>query len=110
MDNEGDVTGSPCQPWSRIGVQKGVCDDRTSILFAWMTKLRRQGRLWSLHENVPGFRTEILDQFLGQRYHLFHIKLSADKLGLTVARRPRLFTILYRKGGVEIVRDPQAAG
>ena len=102
---DGNITGSPCQPWSRAGKKKGLQDPRSSGLWVWIAWVRTVKPLWAIHENVSGFATSLIDDALGCSYTVFHIKSDPCYLGFTCIRRPRIFSVLLRKGFVRVVHD-----
>lgn len=50
-----DVTGTPCPPWSRRGLRRGLSDPRSAVLFAWLSRMKTARVPIGLHENVVGF-------------------------------------------------------
>ena len=102
---DGNVTGSPCQPWSRAGTKKGVQDPRSMGLWIWIAWVQAVKPLWAIHENVCGFRTSLIDEALGCSYKVFHIQSDPCHLGFTCIRRPRIYSVLLRKGCVRVVHD-----
>ena len=46
-DVDGDVSGSPCQPWSRVGKRKGWADERSLVFLAWCVFVKRKPPTWS---------------------------------------------------------------
>ena len=52
---DGNITGSPCQPWSRAGTKKGLEDPRSTGLWVWVAWVQTVKPLWAIHENVCGF-------------------------------------------------------
>ena len=102
---DGNVTGSPCQPWSRAGTKKGVQDPRSIGLWIWIAWVQAVKPLWAIHENVLGFRTSLIDEAVGCSYKVFHIQSDPGHLGFTCIRRPRIYSVLLRKGCVRVVHD-----
>ena len=105
----GDVSGTPCPPWSRMGKRLGWADGRAMVTCAWVAKLLEQKLTWAVHENVSGFDVGALDYALQRQYHICHLSLSPADLGFTLSRRPRLYSILVRKDAVSLVREPHVA-
>ena len=108
-DVAGDVSGTPCPPWSRMGKRLGWADGRAMVTVAWIAKLLEKKLTWAIHENVSGFDVAALDYALQQQYHICHLNLSPADLGFTLSRRPRLYSILVRKDAVSLVREPHVA-
>ena len=50
-----EIAGTPCQPWSRRGLRKGLADSRAAVLFAWMGRVLQLEIPLCIHENVLGF-------------------------------------------------------
>ena len=72
------------------------------IWIAWVQTVKP---LWAIHENVKGFRTSLIDEALGCSYEVFHIRSDPGQLGFTCIRRPRIYSVLLRKGCVRVVHD-----
>ena len=102
---DGNITGSPCQPWSRAGKKNGLLDPRSTGLWVWIAWVQTVKPLWAIHENVCGFCTSLIDDALGCSYTIFHIQSDPCHLGFTCIRRPRIYSVLLRKGFVRVVHD-----
>ena len=102
---DGNITGSPCQPWSRAGKKNGLLDPRSTGLWVWIAWVQTVEPLWAIHENVCGFCTSLIDDALGCSYTIFHIQSDPCHLGFTCIRRPRIYSVLLRKGFVRVVHD-----
>ena len=51
-----DVTGSPCQPWSRSGNHGKTDDRRFDVTLAYLSRILHLQPLIAIHENVKGFQ------------------------------------------------------
>ena len=58
-----DVSGSPCQPWSRAGRGKGMADSRSLLLLMWAALMLQLKPAIAVHENVVGFDTSVLQDW-----------------------------------------------
>jgi site-specific DNA-cytosine methylase len=60
-----DVSGTMCTPWSSMGLMLGFCDVTTARVFAiWLADVMRVQPDIVLHENVPGFKWQIIQKYL----------------------------------------------
>ena len=103
--SDGNVSGSPCPPWSSSGLRRGRRDARTALLLIWMMWVLAAMPLWAIHENVKGFDTSLLEEFLGVHYLIFHIYTSPADVGFGFIRRPRIFSVILRRGAVVVLHD-----
>lgn len=100
-----DFSGSPCQPYSVMGKQGGLADERSLLLFVWMAIIRHYRPAIAVHECTPTFFISLLDSFLGPYYHIHHLTTSPEVFGWTCVRRQRVFSILVRKEGTTVLGD-----
>ena len=98
-----DFSGSPCQPYSTFGNQRGLDDERSLLLFVWMVIVLHYKPTIAVHECTPTFFTSLLDQFMADAYHIHHLVTSPDAFGWTCIRRQRVFSILVLKERVQIL-------
>lgn len=99
-----DMSGTPCQPFSKDGTRLGKEDHRISCLIAWACIHRKQKTKVLIHENVVGFPQSLLEELLPE-YCIFAIKSEPADSGFACVRRTRLYHILIRED-VQILRDP----
>lgn len=98
-----DFSGSPCQPYSLMGKQLGLKDERSLLLFVWMVIILHFLPAIAIHECTPTFYTGLLDQFMSAEYHIHHIITSPDAFGWTCVRRQRVFSVLVRRSKTSIL-------
>ena len=106
-----DVSGTPCQPWSRMThcnrrATKGLAHKHARPLIAWCAMLLATRTPVAIHENVKGFRESILRSLLGQRYDITALHVEPAQVGFPFIRRPRWYHVLCRRG---IVSTPSLA-
>jgi hypothetical protein len=53
--------------------------------------------LWAVHENVLGFDTAIIDEELGDKYMVKHLRATPSDVGFACVRRVRIYTLAFRK-------------
>jgi site-specific DNA-cytosine methylase len=105
----GDVSGSPCTPWSRAAGHKrlGRRHPCVLLLLAWCSIMRSTKPPFALHENVCGFDSSVLSEMLGDLYQIQALVVSPDQAGFLMIRRPRRYYFLVllplagRKGAAE---------
>ena len=102
---EGDVTGSPCQPWSRGGKRKGWTDARSIVTLLWLASFLTCRPTWAIHENVPGFDSQFLARKAAQWYHVFDLVVRPADMGFPI-RRQRLYTVFISKTAT-LLADPK---
>ncbi len=98
---QGDISGSPCTPWSRAGTRLGRRHGLIALLIAWCHWLRTSSAQWAIHENVVGFDGDVLTELLSDMYQIVAVKVSPNDLGYSIVRRKRIYHILYLRGHVE---------
>lgn len=90
----GDISGSPCTPWSRAGGRLGRCHPCVLLLLAWCGIMRSTKPPFALHENVCGFDSTVLAEMLGDLYQIQALVVSPDQAGFLMIRRPRRYYFL----------------
>ena len=90
-----EVAGSCCQPWSRQGSQWGWLDERVIPFLAWLTLMRHMKPDIIIHENSPGFDTEILSAILGD-YKMQREVFNARDVGVPMSRT-RQWNIMHKR-------------
>ena len=53
-------------------------------------------------------RTDYIRSLLGDKYEVMDVTLSPADWGQTCMKRPRLFTLVFRKETVQVLREPAA--
>ena len=86
----GDVSGSPCQLWSRAGRRAGVGDARVQLLIGWCCILRKTRKAIAIHENTPGFQNNILVSLLSDMYEIVEISTAPQDVGFPWVSRRRV--------------------
>lgn len=105
----GDISGSPCTPWSKAGQRRGKTDPRVCLLASWIAWARSTLPMFLIHENVAGFDTRVLEERLGKWYDIVHLRMQPSDLGFVCVGRPRLYSILLRRGHVRVLADLRGA-
>jgi hypothetical protein len=100
-----DISGSPCQPWSRIGKERGRHDVRFALTLCWILWVLTAMPRVAMHENVIGFDKNVFEELLGAVYGIVHIIVLPGHMGYRFTSRPRLFTVLWLKARVAMVHD-----
>lgn len=104
-DISGDISGTPCPPWSRRGKRRQLRDPRAAVTFVWMAFVLSMDLLWAIHENVHGFRTDLIDTHMQHAYWIWHLSLHPRDVGFQCMGRPRLYTLLISRR-LRILRTP----
>ena len=106
---DGDVSGSPCTPWTRAAMasRKGRQHPCVVLLLAWCSWVRSAKPIVIVHENVVAFDVDVLEEMLGSLYWIQHLRVSPSHMGFPHIRRPRLYSVLNRRAGV--LPPPQLA-
>jgi hypothetical protein len=63
--------------------------------------------LVAVHENVVGFDVELVRELLGHLYEIVVVKMNPAQLGFWFIWRPRVYTLLFLRSGVQIRVSPQ---
>ena len=98
----GEIAGSPCTPWSRIGSRLGKRHKLIHLLIIWCYWLRARLTPWAIHENVFGFDVDILHRLLGDLYAITVLRINPATYGMLV-NRPRLYIILLLRTRVRTI-------
>ena len=104
-DVAGDISGSPCQPWSRFGKRLGWADVRSLPVLIWLARILCTLPHFAIHENVCGFDAEFMRNALSEHYYVYLIKSSTRDFGWGIIRRVRLFRVAVRKTGTRLLAD-----
>ena len=106
---DGDVSGSPCIPWSRASTKviRGRQHPCVVVLLAWCAWVRCVRPSVAIHENVVGFDVAVLTEMLGDLYWIQHVRVSPSDMGFPFIRRPRLYSVLIRRAGARPPPDMQ---
>ncbi|CAE8637234.1 unnamed protein product [Polarella glacialis] len=80
----GDISGSPCTPFSSDGLRRGVRDPNIILFIAWCLLHRALGAILLVHENVLGFDDALLLDLLGASYDVFRIITEPAHVGFAV--------------------------
>jgi len=88
--------GTPCPDWSSCGQHKGA-GGRTMVHFvAWVALRRALQEPIVIQENVKGFPTDLMCEYLGDTYDITSVILDSESYGFPVART-RKWTLLLHK-------------
>ncbi|CAE8693195.1 unnamed protein product [Polarella glacialis] len=77
----GDISGSPCTPFSSDGLRRGVRDPDIILFIAWCLLHRALGAILLVRENVLGFDDVLLLDLLGASYNVFRIITEPAHVG-----------------------------
>ena len=103
-----DISGSPCQPWSRMGKKGGRRDARFALTLCWIRWVLIAMPWVAIHENVIGFDKNVFEEFLGAVYGIIHIIVRPADMGYHFASRPRLYTVLWLNARLAMAHDIRA--
>ena len=106
------TAGTPCQPFSQAGLQKGKDDDRN--LWSETLRIIKESRpTWFIGENVPGIVKLYLDTILkdleSENYSVRCFNIPAVSVGLKHQRK-RIFFIAYSNEGHAQARRKRQRG
>jgi hypothetical protein len=102
------VAGTECYDWSTFGLRQGLAGPTTRTLAIWLAQRILCLEDVILHECTPKFMMAILHRHLGSFFDIHSLPLkdgciSPHQLGWP-CHRPRLYTVLTRKGAVRLPR------
>ena len=103
-----DVSGSPCQPWSRAGANRGQRSHLMVLFLCWVLWARALRPRVLVHENVVGFDQALLRRLLGDLYDVVILRAQPSHVGFPFVERKRVYAILLLRGGVRMLADPSA--
>ena len=104
-----EVSGPPCQPWSKVGKCAGRSSHLMWLVLVWIAQLRAARPLLVVHENVHGFDIQVLTEMLSDLYDVVCLKVAPHHVGFACAHRPRLYCVLYLRGKVRLLRPIEDA-
>ena len=96
-----DVSGSPCQQWSRFGKREGRSSHLTVLFLAWAHWAKIVRPLVLIHENVVGFDSSLLQETLGGLYDLVVLNVEPAHAAFPMVARPRSYAVLFLRDHVE---------
>ncbi len=99
-----DFSGSPCQPWSRIGKRQGRRSPLQILFMVFCLWVRATKPLILVHENVIGFDVGMLKELLGDLYAMDMLDVSPAHAGFSFLRRRRLYAVLRLRGATTLLR------
>ncbi len=102
-----DVSGSPCQAWSRMGPRHGKHSPEMVVFLVWCKWARSVRPYVVVHENVPGFDGQLLETFLGDLFEIITVRTSPKQCGFAFLNRPRLYAMLLLRGETVKLRPLQ---
>ncbi|CAE7319058.1 unnamed protein product, partial [Symbiodinium sp. CCMP2592] len=74
-----DISGSPCQPWSKAGQKRRWTDGRSDLLLLWAALMLKHEPPVILHENVFGFPTSVLEDLMQEKYVIHHLRETLEE-------------------------------
>ncbi|CAE7832204.1 unnamed protein product [Symbiodinium sp. CCMP2592] len=101
-----DISGSPCQPWSRAGQKRRWTDGRSDLLLLWAALMLKQEPPVILHENVSGFPTSVLEDLMQEKYVIHHLRVEPHHVGFTCVNRPRVYSVLVHRSRASVADIP----
>ena len=101
-----DTSWSPCQDFSRLGNREGRGGSRIHLLLLWI----RWHLVWQtplvIHENVPEFDLEIIEENMSKDYHIFSVFCGPGDVGFAFCRRPRMYLAMTHKRKTRVHHNP----
>ena len=85
-----DISGSPCQPWSRAGQRRRLNDGRSDLVLLWAALMLKLEPPVVVHENVSGFPLSVLKDLMQEQYVIHHLPVNPCHVGFTCVSRPRV--------------------
>jgi site-specific DNA-cytosine methylase len=99
------IAGTPCPDYSILGKGEG-CDGPTMVYYcAWAAMRRRLGEPIIIQENVPEQPLSLLQESLGDLYHIQEILLCPSQFGWPVRRR-RLWRVMTHRAKCDMPMQP----
>lgn len=103
-----DVTGTPCQDYSSMGLQRGIHGPQYFILVSWIRYLLHDQPPIVVHENVQLFPYDVLNSWTGHMYSLHIIEADCASSGMYALSRRRSYAVLYHKEKTILLCSPLA--
>ena len=108
-DSHIDVSGSPCQAWSRAAVARlGMRSPDMVLLLVWCLWVLTTKPFVVIFENVKGFPTQLLVQILGEFFEHVVLDVAPRHAGFNFIRRARVYIIFFLRGSVRPIADISA--
>lgn len=101
-----EVAGLPCTDFSSAGLRMAEQGPTILVHLAWARKMLFEQPALILHENVPLYPAELLQQHLGEVYHLYAFLVSPADAGFSLQSRRRQYTMLVHKTKAILTHDP----
>ena len=101
-----EVAGLPCTDFSSAGLRVAEQGPTLLVHLAWARKMLLEQPALILHENVPLYPAELLEEHLGAVYHLYTFLVSPADAGFSLQSRRRRYTILVHKTKAILTHDP----
>ncbi len=99
-----DVSGSPCQAWSRGGKREGRRSHLTALFLVWCLWARAVQPLVLIHENVLGFDSSMIHEALGDLYEMASLRVCPSQAGFPFMKRTRLYNVLFLRSTVRLTK------
>ena len=100
------VAGTPCVAWSSFGTHAAASGPTVLAFMVWILMRRRLQEPAVLHENVPDFEAQLLQDLLGDLYVVSSCVVSAAKRGQLAERERRFTWLLHKKFFLPRVQQP----
>ena len=101
-----DISGSPCQPWSRAGQRRRWNDGRSDLVLLWAALMLKLEPPVVVHENVSGFPLSVLEDLMQEKYVIHHLPVNPCHVGFTCVSRPRVYSVMVSRSRASVANIP----
>jgi site-specific DNA-cytosine methylase len=102
---DGNVSGSPCNSWSREGGMAKHNSPWVACTLAWARAVKDSDLPFAIHENLRGFDAKILADVLGNEWLIVVIPVQAVDSGFKFIKRDRQYAICIRRSRLRVAMD-----
>ena len=100
-----DISGSPCNSWSREGLRMCHNSPWIAATLAWCAWLVAAQIPLAIHENVVGFDMSVLQEMIGHLYDLHPLQVQPSDVGIGWIRRSRLYVVCVLRSALVVSHD-----